>query len=161
MWKPHIGGGTPRDFGPCGDVLDRNAPLLFRRLERRYTYFLPVTPPIEECLLVPFYVEGRAVGTIWAIAHDERRKFDAEDLRQLESLGRFASAAYQTRELLQVQDSRHSAALNLMDDAVQLPPSDRKAQPCNCATATPGSKPSLMPRRSGCTWWTRNCASGW
>ena len=23
-WKPHIGGGTPRDFGPCGDVLDRN-----------------------------------------------------------------------------------------------------------------------------------------
>ena len=119
MWKPHIGGGTPRDFGPCGDVLDRNAPLLFRRLERRYTYFLPVTPPIEECLLVPFYVEGRAVGTIWAIAHDERRKFDAEDLRQLESLGRFASAAYQTRELLQIQDSRHSAALNLMDDAVR------------------------------------------
>ena len=22
-WQPHIGGGTPRDFGPCGDVLDR------------------------------------------------------------------------------------------------------------------------------------------
>ena len=21
-WRPHIGGGTPRDFGPCGDVLD-------------------------------------------------------------------------------------------------------------------------------------------
>jgi hypothetical protein len=21
---PHIGGGTPRNFGPCGDVLDRN-----------------------------------------------------------------------------------------------------------------------------------------
>src|ERR1700730_16776728 len=20
QWKPHIGGGTPRDFGPCGDV---------------------------------------------------------------------------------------------------------------------------------------------
>ncbi len=26
VWKPHIGGGTPRDFGPCGDVLDRNIP---------------------------------------------------------------------------------------------------------------------------------------
>ena len=88
VWKPHIGGGTPRDFGPCGDVLDRNVPLLFRRFERRYAYFLPVTPPVEECLLVPFYVDGKAVGTIWAIAHDERRKFDAEDLRQLESLGR-------------------------------------------------------------------------
>ena len=22
-WRPHIGGGTPRHFGPCGDVLDR------------------------------------------------------------------------------------------------------------------------------------------
>ena len=35
-WQPHIGGGTPRDFGPCGDVLDRNIPLLFRHFERRY-----------------------------------------------------------------------------------------------------------------------------
>ncbi len=68
VWKPHIGGGTPRDFGPCGDVLDRNAPLLFRHFERRYDYFLPVTPPVEECLLVPFYVGGKAVGTIWVIA---------------------------------------------------------------------------------------------
>ena len=29
-WKRHIGGGTPRDFGPCGDVLDQNRTLLFR-----------------------------------------------------------------------------------------------------------------------------------
>jgi signal transduction histidine kinase len=94
-WKPHIGGGTPRDFGPCGDVLDRNRPLLFRHVERRYTYFQPVTPPVEECLLVPFYVEGKAVGTIWAIAHDARRKFDAEDERLMSSLGKFASSAYQ------------------------------------------------------------------
>ncbi|MDQ5848583.1 MAG: ATP-binding protein, partial [Pseudomonadota bacterium] len=94
VWKPHLGGGTPRDFGPCGDVLDRNTPLLFTHFERRYAYFLPVTPAVEECLLVPFYVEGKAVGTLWAIAHDDRRKFDAEDMRQLVSLGRFASSAY-------------------------------------------------------------------
>lgn len=83
LWKPHLGGGTPRDFGPCGDVLDYDAPLMFQHFELRYTYFLPVTPPVEECLLVPFYVEGKAVGTIWAIAHDDQRKFDAEDMRQL------------------------------------------------------------------------------
>ena len=119
MWKPHIGGGTPRDFSPCGEVLDRNAPLVFTHLERRYPYFLPVTPPVEECLLVPFYVEGKSVGTIWAIAHDESRKFDAEDLRQLESLGRFAAAAYRaTEQRHQDQDSRR-AALNLMGEAVQ------------------------------------------
>jgi signal transduction histidine kinase len=95
VWKPHIGGGTPRDFGPCGDVLDRNTPLLFTHVERRYTYFQPVTPAVEEALLVPFYVEGRAVGTIWAIAHNTRRKFDAEDERLMKSLETFASSAYQ------------------------------------------------------------------
>ena len=95
QWKAHIGGGTPRDFGPCGDVLDRNAPLLFHHIERRYTYFQPVTPSVEEALLVPFYVEGKAVGTIWAVAHDDRRKFDAEDERLMTSLGKFASSAYQ------------------------------------------------------------------
>ena len=133
QWRPHIGGGTPRDFGPCGDVLDRNAPLLFRHIERRYTYFLPVVPAVEECLLVPFYVEGTAVGTIWAVTHDPQRKFDAEDLRQLESLGRFASAAYQALEQLDLVERREEAlrrssdeardsrlaALNLMEDTVQ------------------------------------------
>jgi signal transduction histidine kinase len=109
VWKRYIGGGTPRDFSPCGDVLDRDAPLLFRHFERRYAYFLPVTPAVEECLVVPFYVEGKAVGTIWAIAHDERRKFDMEDLRQLESLGRFASAAYQAMEYLAASDRRGEA----------------------------------------------------
>ena len=95
MWKNHIGGGTPRDFGPCGDVLDRNTTLLFSHVERRYTYFQPVTPLVQEALLVPFYVKGKAVGTIWAIAHDARHKFDAEDERVMTSLGKFASSAYQ------------------------------------------------------------------
>ncbi len=95
-WKLHIGGGTPRDFGPCGDVLDRNTTLLFAHVERRYTYFQPVTPLVEEALLVPFYAAGKAVGTIWAVAHDELRKFDAEDERIMNSLGKFASSAYQT-----------------------------------------------------------------
>jgi len=36
VWKPHVGRDTPRDFSPCGDVLDRNVPLLFRHFERRY-----------------------------------------------------------------------------------------------------------------------------
>jgi signal transduction histidine kinase len=93
-WKSHIGGGTPRDFGPCGDVLDRDRPLLFGHLERRYAYFAPVTPAVEEALLVPFYLAGKAVGTIWAIAHDVSRAFDGEDLRMLKSLSTFASAAY-------------------------------------------------------------------
>ena len=99
QWKPHIGSGTPRDFGPSGDVLDRNTPLLMRHIQRRNTYFEPVKPPLQEALLVPFYVQGKAVGTIWAVAHDDR-KFDAEDERLMKSLGKFASSAYQTLESL-------------------------------------------------------------
>ena len=95
-WRPHIGGGTPRDFGPCGDVLDCNRTMLFTHWERRYPYLSAAMPLAEEGLLVPFYVNGKAVGTIWTIAHRNHRRFDSEDQRLLESMGRFASAAYQT-----------------------------------------------------------------
>ena len=111
-WRSLSGNGTPRDFGPCGDVLDLNAPQLFRRPHRRYGYLLQATPLAEECLLLPFCVKGKAVGTIWAVAHNDRRKFDAEDLRQLQALGRFAAAAYQTGESL-------DETLALMDDSLQ------------------------------------------
>ena len=100
-WLPHIGGGTPRDFGPCGDVLDRGIPMLFTHWERRYPYLSTATPLADEGLLVPFYINGKAVGTIWAIAHSSHRKFDAEDLRLLESMARFASAAHQTAESIE------------------------------------------------------------
>lgn len=117
QWSPHLGDGTPRDFGPCGDVLDRNVPLLFTHWERRYPYLAEATPLAEEGLLVPFYVNGRAVGTIWAIAHDTQHRFDAEDLRLLQSLGNFASAAYQAIENLGALEQR-LAAVSLMEDAV-------------------------------------------
>src|SRR5437899_367815 len=106
VWQPHIGGGTPRDFSPCGDVLDRDAPLLFRHFELRYPYL----PPVEECLLVPFHVKDRAVGTIWAVTQTPAaRRFDREDLRILQSLGSFASAAYQVTASIEAVDREHSA----------------------------------------------------
>ena len=106
VWQPHIGGGTPRDFSPCGDVLDRDAPLLFRHFELRYRYL----PPVEECLLVPFHVQGRAVGTIWAVTQTQTaHRFDREDLRILRSLGNFASAAYQVTQSIEALDREHSA----------------------------------------------------
>lgn len=109
-WFPHLGGGTPRDFGPCGDVLDRNEPMLFTHWEQRYAYLSGATPLAEEGLLVPFHVNGKVVGTIWAIAHDDRRKFDGEDLRQLQSLGKFASAAYQAVQLQHAEQARRDLA---------------------------------------------------
>ena len=108
MWNPHAGGGTPRNFGPCGDVLDRNCTLLFRHFERRYQYLRPIIPAAEECLVVPFHVKGQAVGTIWAIMHGNRRKFDVEDERVMDSLGKFASSAYQA--LASIDDLKSQVA---------------------------------------------------
>src|SRR6185312_14605582 len=85
---------------------------------RRYPYLAAAKPPAEEGLLVPFHVDGKAVGTIWAMTHDLDRKFDAEDLRLLQNLARFASAAYRAVNMLGAVGERR-AALSLLEDAVQ------------------------------------------
>ena len=90
----------PRDFSPCGTVLDRNAAQLMSHPERHFAYFAAVTPWIEEVLLIPFYLEDKAVGTIWVIVHDQSHRFDSEDLRVMKHLGTFAAAAYQTLHYL-------------------------------------------------------------
>jgi PAS domain S-box-containing protein len=117
LWKAHVGGGTPRDFGPCGDVLDRNQPLLFKHVERRYTYFRTVLPAAEEALVVPFYSAGTALGTVWAIHHDDSRRFDREDQRQLETLAQVASGAYQAGASLDAS-KQMAAIVSSSDDAI-------------------------------------------
>jgi PAS domain S-box-containing protein len=114
----HLNGGTPRDFGPCGTVLDRNAAQLCSHPEVDFPYFRGVEPPLEEILLVPFYIAGVAVGTIWIVSHDTtKRRFDAEDLRVMSNLADFASAAYQT--YLATNASRQFAAIvTSSDDAI-------------------------------------------
>ena len=44
QWASHLGSGTPRDFGPCGTVLDHNLPLLFTHPERDFPYLQDVSP---------------------------------------------------------------------------------------------------------------------
>jgi GAF domain-containing protein len=90
----YLGEGTPQNFGPCGTVLDRNAPVLFLHPEKHFTYLEPIAPPLREVLLVPFHVNFKAVGTIWAVIHDEARNFQPEDLRLLVSLSGYAASAY-------------------------------------------------------------------
>jgi GAF domain-containing protein len=113
-WACHLNGGTPREFGPCGTVLDRNVPLVFSHPERDFPYFGEVRPPLEDALLLPFYIDGEARGTIWVVFHDPERKFDAEDLRILTNLGNFASLAYQT--VLSLKAARSAARLQARSD---------------------------------------------
>lgn len=91
-----VGDGTPREFSPCGTVLDREQTVLMVRPDRHFDYLSEIRPPLEEVLLIPFFVESRAVGTLWAVSHTPGREFTAEDRRLLEDLSTFAASAYQT-----------------------------------------------------------------
>ena len=97
-WAPLRGGVVPRDFSPCGTVLDRNTPVLMKHPERHFALPHADTLPITETLLVPFAADGATVGTVWLGLHDESRQFEREDLRLLTSLSECASLARQALE---------------------------------------------------------------
>lgn len=117
-WSAHTGEGTPADFGPCGTVFERNAAQLFHRPERYFPYLVPVTPPMEETLMTPFYANGAAAGTIWVTAHDRKRHFDSEDLRVITNLTGFASAAYQL--LAAAREDELAAARHLQKISTEM-----------------------------------------
>lgn len=94
-WARFLGDTIPRHASPCGVVLERDRAVLMARPERHFHYDLDGVPPIVETLLVPFRRHGKPVGTVWLIAHDEARRFDAEDERLLTSLADCAVAFYQ------------------------------------------------------------------
>ena len=81
----------PRRDSLCGWVLDQHAPQLFCRPRRVYPC-LEGAPEIAEALLVPWTGENTS-GTLWAVSNTESGRFDGEDLRILQSLTAFASAA--------------------------------------------------------------------
>jgi signal transduction histidine kinase/CheY-like chemotaxis protein len=92
----YAGGTMPRDFSPCGVVLDRNAAQLMADPVRYWPYISDLWPHVSEVLLIPFYGgDDVPLGTVWLVAHPGDRPFDAEDERVMQSLSRFASAAVQ------------------------------------------------------------------
>jgi signal transduction histidine kinase len=100
VYAPYVMRRTPRHFSPCGVTLDRNAPQLFLSPSRLYTYFEEAETPITEGLIVPFYLKGQAIGTIWVVGHDAEQQFDAEDVRLMTSLAKFTAAAIQVTQSL-------------------------------------------------------------
>lgn len=94
---PHAGERTPRALSPCATVAESEEVQLFSHPARHFTHLSGVKPVIVEALLVPFSAESGTAGAIWAVSHDEYRRFDKEDARLMRGLGRFAAAAYQLR----------------------------------------------------------------
>ena len=94
VWSGHLWNTLPREFSPCGTVLDRRAAQLMILPERYFTPLAQMSPKIYEVLLIPFSIGEVIVGTVWVIAHDESRRFDRQDRRIVSSLAKFAAVAY-------------------------------------------------------------------
>jgi signal transduction histidine kinase len=88
---------------------------------------------VEHFLVVPFCIAGRMAGTVWAVTHDTTLGFDAEDIRKLQNLARFAAPALLATAALDsahttllakralrtngTPDRRHATQYNLIDNA--------------------------------------------
>ena len=94
----------PREFSPCGTVLDRGAAQLMILPERYFTNLAEVQPKVQEVLLVPFSVNGEMVGTVWLVSHDRSRQFDAQDREVLARLSDFTARAYAQLSSLSADD---------------------------------------------------------
>jgi PAS domain-containing protein len=109
-------GTMPRDASPCGTVIACNSVLLFNGAERVFPDLQGVEPRIYENLLAPWGVNGEAVGTLWAIKHSPEGRFDKEDARLLQSLARFAAAAFQMTEALKEARAARSELERRVDE---------------------------------------------
>lgn len=96
QFKPLIWNTLPRNFSPCGVVLDRNAAQLMTNPVAYYTYLKDVKPQVVEVLLSPFYKNDQPIGTVWVVSHTPGKVFDAEDERLVKSLSLFAAAAVES-----------------------------------------------------------------
>jgi hypothetical protein len=112
--KHLIGGTTPRNFSPCGICVDQNSPLLMDHLDRFYPYFKEAPLPFVEALLIPWEVKGGPNGTLWIVAHTERRKFDQQDVRLMGCFAAFACGAIRLKKML-VEVERSKAAADVLN----------------------------------------------
>ena len=92
----HLNGTVPRQFSPCGTVLERRQTLVMHEPARHYEYIAAFGTPIREALLVPFSQRGALVGTVWVASHRKRTSFTQEDVRVVEGLTTFSSALLDT-----------------------------------------------------------------
>jgi signal transduction histidine kinase len=103
-YTPLVGNTLPRNFSPCGTVLDQNRLLLMTDMVNFFPYVDALPHPPCEVLLVPFYRGAEPIGTVWVVAHSKERQFDQEDARVVTSLSQFAAAATQ---VIQTAEANH------------------------------------------------------
>lgn len=99
LLHPYQGSTAPADHSPCGYVRERGSPQLLSDSARYFEWMQAVDIRAVESLIVPLYREKHEViGTMWLVSHDDRSRFDSEDLRVLTLLGSHATAAMRLHE---------------------------------------------------------------
>jgi GAF domain-containing protein len=87
------GATTPRNFSPCGIVLDMDAPVLTAYSERGYDWIAACNVTLPEVLLVPLRIEGKEPrGTLWIVS-DKDEHFHREHARAMTELASFVAIA--------------------------------------------------------------------
>ena len=94
LFEKYLGAVVAHDESPCGIVLDSDSTMLMVNPGEAYKTAAQVQPPIREVLLVPFHVDGKAAGTVWAVSQSDKI-FDAEDARIITNISTLAALAYQ------------------------------------------------------------------
>jgi len=100
------GGTMPRDQSPCGVCIDQGTTQLMHLADRCFPA-LHSDPRFVEALLIPFFLHGQAVGTVWIVSHTDDRNFDREDERIMSQLSMFASAGWQLLNEAQLLTTRN------------------------------------------------------
>lgn len=120
-WQPLLWATLPREFSPCGTVLDRDETLLMVDPERYFTPLSGVPPKVEEVLLIPFAVRGKTAGTVWIVAHDSSRHFDETDRAIVSKLAKFAAIAYDKLSSMSAENVRDLAQMYKAGRSSELP----------------------------------------
>jgi len=89
------GATTPRNYSPCGIVLDLNAPVLTAHSELAYDWLAEHNVSLPEVLLVPLHIgDQEPTGTLWIVS-DEDGHFNREHARVITELASFVALALQ------------------------------------------------------------------
>jgi two-component sensor histidine kinase len=90
------GATTPRNYSPCGIVLDLNAPVLTAHSELAYDWLAAHNVSLPEVLLVPLHIGSQEpTGTLWIVS-DEDGHFNREHVRLITELAAFVALALET-----------------------------------------------------------------
>src|ERR1700733_1979209 len=95
------GATTPRNYSPCGVVLDLNAPVLTAHSELAYDWLAEHNVSLPEVLLVPLHIGNQEpTGTLWIVS-DEDGHFNREHVRVTTELASFVALALETERTKQ------------------------------------------------------------